>query len=379
MTVRGVAGRAVAGFLRHCTRAVKRRLGFRLEGLDLSEHESPHPDPEAGMGFDVGNPTQHSGRIEHGLGLRPDEKLDVLGAVPYDQNERFLRGTRHLEVLNHYGRRRRAGLDVLNAASLVTPPSRFMVEAYAAMGVERERLRQVRLGQPHFDQINRRARRSPFYGQRPWDARSATRPVRFAFLGTTRNNKGLDVLVRAIPLLEDGVRKRCHFIIRAQGQDWLFRKVLSPYPEVSFLGGYDLLQLIASADEYDVGVLPHIWLENSPLVLLEHLHAGKFVVASRLGGPPEWIVEPAGDRPGNGLLFAGGHPDHLARCITRIVRGEVTLPSPKEVHEISILRSYPDHVREVEGIYEELLGRRAERASGAVASVERPEPVTVPR
>jgi glycosyltransferase involved in cell wall biosynthesis len=113
-----------------------------------------------------------------------------------------------------------------------------------------------------------------------------------------------------------------------------------------------MLQLLASVGEYDVGILPHVWFENSPLVLLEHLHAGKFVIASRLGGPPEWI-----DEPRNGMRFPAGCPEALAACIERLVKGEVAIPSPREVHEASTLRSYPDHVREVSGVYEEVLGR----------------------
>jgi glycosyltransferase involved in cell wall biosynthesis len=78
------------------------------------------------------------------------------------------------------------------------------------------------------------------------------------------------------------------------------------------------------------------------------------VICSRLGGPVEWV-----DPPRNGLMVAGGHPDQLAGAIARLVRGEVAIPSPREIHEATpILRSYPDHVREVEAIYREALAVR---------------------
>src|SRR5690606_30581709 len=98
----------------------------------------------------------------------------------------------HLNVLNNYGRRRLAGIEALNAASLVTPPSDFVRRVYVSMGLEEHRSRVVRLGQPHFDQIHRRAKRSPFYDARPWDPASATRPLRIAYLGTLRPSKGVD-------------------------------------------------------------------------------------------------------------------------------------------------------------------------------------------
>lgn len=360
--IRDVLGEPAAGFFVHVVRAVKRRLGMKVEGIDPASIEPPRPDPEQSRGFDGSGPGRRSGRIDHGLPVRAEE-ITAIGESPIDQNERFLSVPRevHLRVVNEYGRRRSSGIAALNRASLVTPPSRFVLDAYVAMGLDPGTGRVVRLGQPHFDQIHRRAVRSPYYDRTPWSP-GDPRPCRFAFLGTVRANKGLEVLARAVPMLPDEVRVRCHFLVRASGGDWYYRKRLSTYPQVSFLGGYDVLQLLSMADEYDVGVLPHIWFENSPLVLLEHLHAGKLVIASRLGGPPEWIVEPgARDERGpsrgyNGLLFAAGHPGALASCIERVVRGEVALPSPREVHAASPLRSYPDHVREFDAIYREVLG-----------------------
>ncbi len=326
-------------------------------------------DPELGLGFGVGE--DHEGLVHNANPIDDEDEIVELGRSPLDQNERFLRADHHLKVVNEYGRRRVAGIEALRRASLVTPPSRFMGQVYTSMGLEGEKVHHLRLGMSHFDRLNRRVRRSPYYEQRPWSA-GDPRPLRLAFFGTVRHNKGLDILVRAIPLLEHRVRQRCQFLIRAAGGDWLHRRRLGEYPEVSFLGGYDVRQLVAAVGEYDVGIMTHVWFENSPLVLLELLHAGKFVITSRLGGVPEWLIEPgtaeaAGNGGlGNGLQYPGGSPEALAERITRVVEGEVELPSARDVHAISALRSYPDHVREAMGLYERLLGGEGveARASG---------------
>jgi len=364
-TAHAILGSYIASVAQSVAVGVPRHLKHRLVERLARRHTAARPDgadatidPELARGFDPG-PPGHDGTLHHDVGPDPAPGAEPppLGAAPLDANERFLASDRHLVVLDEspYGRRRHAGVAALNHASLVTPPSEFLARVHERMGVSPARIRVVRLGQPHFDQIHRRARRSPYYAERPWDADTATRPLRLAFLGTTRNNKGLDVLIRAVPLLERDVRQRCQFLVRASGWDWPFRRRVARFPEVQFAGGYDLLQLVSAAGEYDVGVLPHIWFENSPLVMLEHFHAGKFVVASRLGGPVEWIV------PGrNGLLFPAGDSAALARCITRLVRGEVRLPSPAEIHRATpFLQSYPGHVREVEDIYRSLLDAHA--------------------
>ena len=327
------------------------------------------PAQDLAAGFDLPERADREGEMDLGLRLGSADEPKRLGRSGLDQNERFLKGDHHLNVLNDAGRRRIAGVEALNHASLVTPPSDFVRRVHVRMGVDERRTRRVLLGQPHFDLLNRRARLSPFYDTRPWDPGSAHRPLRFGFFGTVRANKGLEILVSAIPLLGREVRRRCQFLIHAAGWDWPFRKRLSVYPEVSFKGGYDVLHLLSAWGEYDVGVLSHVWFENSPLVMLEHLHAGKFVLCPRLGGPPEWIKPPA-----NGLLYPAGSPEALADCITRLVEGGVTIPSPRQIHDATpSLRSYPEHVREVESIYREVLGQApapeiATRVSASVAA-----------
>jgi glycosyltransferase involved in cell wall biosynthesis len=342
------------------------RAVARGQLLARYQPEPLHPDalgdPELALGFEtVERDARADTIIDHKLPLAEHERPKDYARAEWGTNERLLDNRpAHRISLNIYGQRRDAGVAALAAASLVTPPSDYLRRVHIAMGVPEDKTRWVRLGQPHFDQINRRVRRSPGYERSPWDASRSERPLRFGFLGTTRPNKGLEVLARAIPLLDKHVRQRCQFLIRAQGGDFGFRKRLSRYPEVSVWGGYDLLQLISAVDEYDVGLLTHIWLENSPLVLLENFHAGKMVVCSRLGGPVDWVKDPAQHPDSyNGLLFPGGDEEALAACITRLATGQVEIPSPREIHRRVVLRSYPDHVREFESIYHDLLTARA--------------------
>lgn len=348
-----VVGHEVAALLRRTGKEARDRLHEVRSSIPPDTPNNRDPDVEASWGLSIQGPGPGSdGLVPHHIKERrgPLRRRPV-APVDLHANETFLAGDRHLVVLNEYGQRRAIGLRALDRASLVTPPSDFMGEVYAKMGVSRERIRTVRLGQPHFDQMHRRAKRSPFYEREPWNATRADRPLRLAFFGAMRPSKGIDVLAAAIPMLPREIRQRCHFFIRAHGNDWPLRKPLSVYPEVSWNGGYDLLQLINSAGDYDVGILPHAWFENSPLVLLEHLHAGKFVICSRLGGPVEWVRDGV-----NGLLVPGGQPQALVDAIARLVRGEVRIPSPQEIHASTpSLESWPGHVRTIAAIYDEVL------------------------
>lgn len=326
---------------------------------------------EDALGFDAGAGPVASGRVDA-------DRFPAYDAAGLDTNDRVLeqagreRAERasvngSLPVLNNvYARRRWAGVESLSRASLVTPPSDFVRRVYVSLGVPEERTRWVKLGQPHFDRLHRASKRLSGYDKPAWSA-SEDRPLRLGFFGTTRANKGLMVLADAIELMDERVRSRCHFVIRAGGDDGAYRERLARFPGVSVWGGYHVDQLPGAIGEYDVGVLAHVWLENSPLVMLEHLHAGRMVVCPKLGGCIDFLEE---DR--TCVWFRGGDPAGLAEAVRRIVDGEVVVPSRREVHERSmgVLRSYPGHVAEVEGMYREVLGREVVGAGGAGSSVE---------
>lgn len=356
-----------ADVIRKMAYGVKPTLGALAKGQLVRKWAEPKlkpeslNDPELALGFETVHRDERRGTaIYHHPPIYKEDQPRDYARAEWSTNEKLLsNAASHGVALTIYGTRRQAGVAALAAASMVTPPSDYLRKVHVAMGVPEQKTRWVRLGQPHFDQINRRARRSPFYAARPWDPATATRPLRFAFFGTTRPNKGLEVLTRAIPLLSQSVRERCQFIIRAQGYEFGFRKRLAMFPEVSVHCGYDLYELISAAGTYDVGILSHIWLENSPLVLLENFHAGKMVICSRLGGPVDWVRTPD-EHPDsyNGLFFTGGDEYMLAEHITTLVTGAVAIPSPQEIHARTTLVSYPAHVREVEGIYHELVRAR---------------------
>lgn len=269
--------------------------------------------------------------------------------IPVDQGERFLRANAQIRVLNSFGERRGAGLAALNAASLVTPPSPWLRDVLTTMGVEESKVRLVRLGQPHFDTIRHSALAREDYARAPWTPSDA-HPLRFSYFGPLRYHKGIHVLADAIERLPSDVSAKCRFLVRAGGPLADIRARLARHANVSLGPWYALADLPSLLSQTEVLLYPQICFDNSPLVMLEALHAGKYVVASDLGGPTGWI-----DPPRNGLLFPPGNADALAKTITSLVRGDVPLPSARAIHAATVLTSHEDHVTELEGIYRSLV------------------------
>lgn len=256
-------------------------------------------------------------------------------ARPHDaaRVDRLLRGDHHLRVLNAYGQRRVTAIDALNHAHAILCPSAFLLETHASMGVSRDRLVHVPLGLPHLDALRAEASVASAHDLAPWQP-TDPRPLRLCFLGTVHPNKGLMTLLRAVLSLTPDERDRIHVLIHATGGDEPLRRWLANVPQVAFLGPYDLSRLSSLAREYDVALFPNAGLDNSPLVVLEHLSLGKFTLASDLGGVTGLI------NATNGMRIPASDPVGWAHALRALIRGDVRIPTPDHVRAASPLRCF---------------------------------------
>jgi len=131
------------------------------------------------------------------------------------------------------------------------------------------------------------------------------------YYGRLSDEKGIPTLINALAHVKD---KKLKLIIAGDGPalDSLKKEAwsLNFGKRVGFVGakyGDELNDLIKRAKAV---IIPSVWLENMPFVLLESLALGKVVIASKIGGMPEII-----DDTKNGFLFAPGDDRDLAKKI----------------------------------------------------------------
>ena len=182
----------------------------------------------------------------------------------------------------------------------VLSPSRFLAESLRSDGVPLPPVRVVPSGVP------KGATRGP-RGQR----------LRVGFVGTFVPHKGPQVLAAALGQMSSSER----------GTLDAWAAGPAPYPafasEVAALARGQLDVRAALAPErvpaalasLDVLVVPSVWAENAPLIVLEARAAGCVVVGTSLGGMPE-LVEDGSD----GLLLAPGDVDALRKTLVGLAR-----------------------------------------------------------
>lgn len=181
--------------------------------------------------------------------------------------------------------------------------------------------------------------------------RTPVHPIRFTFIGTLVEHKGLHVLIEAFNRVPhdkavlDVFGDTCEFtgyVARIQH--------LINHPRIELKGRIENDQIPAVLAQTDVLVVPSIWFENSPITIHEAFLARVPVITSRFGGMADLV-----EHGKNGLLFELGDPDslyeQLMRCIDSPARILALRPDPMSV------KSVRDDTDWLLGVYQDLAKR----------------------
>ncbi|MCX5753621.1 MAG: glycosyltransferase family 4 protein [Candidatus Krumholzibacteria bacterium] len=177
----------------------------------------------------------------------------------------------------------------------------------------------------------------------------------FCYVGRLSQEKGLDVLIRAMASLDAG-----RLLVVGDGPEAESLKALARElgaNRVEFAGyrrGEELRRIIA---ESQFVVLPSRWYENLPYTVMEAFASSKAVVASRIGGIPEMV-----DDGVNGLLAPAGDAGALAAALRRMLGDRRVREEMGRRGREKAERHYgrEKHYGEIERIYREVTtGKRA--------------------
>lgn len=246
-------------------------------------------------------------------------------------------------------RRDRVLREIEPAVRLFFAPSRFLRGEFVRWGLPATKV----VTRPYGVDL------TPFRGFR----RTSSPRLRFAFVGSLTRHKGPHVLLEAW----SRVREREHASLRLFGSDRpdpaygrfvraLARRsgavVEKPFPRASIASVFS---------EIDCLVVPSLWYENSPIVLLEARATGTPALVSDLGGMAEAVESGV-----SGYRFPPGDASALADQIERAMRDPARLGALRPAS----VRVTP--IEEDAAGLEELYREAQPGNAGAVASRPRP-------
>ena len=148
-----------------------------------------------------------------------------------------------------------------------------------------------------------------------------------------RPRKGIEVLLRALAILRN---QQLPVRLRAVGgfETRAYRREIETLVnELQLSDAVDWTGFTQEVNDelarMDLFVLPSLFGEGLPMVILEAMAAGVPVVATRVGGAPQAIRDGL-----DGLLATPGDADDLARVIERVVRGKASWSAMRQsAHE----------------------------------------------
>ncbi len=140
------------------------------------------------------------------------------------------------------------------------------------------------------------------------------RPLRFGFMGGIHKHKGLHVLMEAVAGLD---RSEAHLVVHGTGTDPKYLQSMREKARslgASWNGGFGAEDVPRVLAGIDVLVVPSLWVENAPFVILEAFAAGIPVIAAY----SEFLKDCVQDQV-NGLLFERGNAEQLQACMQRFL------------------------------------------------------------
>lgn len=179
--------------------------------------------------------------------------------------------------------------------------------------------------------------------------------LRLVYMGQLAPHKGVHVLIDAFRRLTPGQRK-AELLIYGDASAFpeyaqRLKHMASGEDQVRFAGTYTNPQVWDVLREADAVVVPSLWFEISPLVILEAFAAGVPVIASDLRNMNTQVKNDV-----DGLLFAAGDAASLAVQVQRLVdMPELLLSLGRNIAPVRTLNT---ELAEIESLYQDVLGSR---------------------
>ena len=215
-------------------------------------------------------------------------------------------------IYSAYKLRRHSMINSLNACHVVLAVSHFVAQKFIQLGVNSELVKINHIGSRIGKLVETYCERYPSK-----TVRHPKLPLRFVFLGYSASYKGLPLLLEAFEMLPADRKNASELFIYAQHVGSLSQQIEALRSKLAGLHiheGYAFSDLPSILKDKDIGVVPPVWWDPAPQVVMELLANNVPIIAAKTGGIPDFIRDGS-----NGLLFHQGNPEDLAAKICYVL------------------------------------------------------------
>lgn len=170
----------------------------------------------------------------------------------------------------------------------------------------------------------------------------------YLYVGRLTEEKGVMSLLEAFTLMPERPLK----IIGSGPMEQAMHDYIAHHdlPHVEMLGAIYQPALYDVVRKAKVMIIPSVWLENNPIVILEAMACGKPVIGANIGGIPELI-----DDKKTGLLYEAGNQIALESSVLEIDNYDLAEMSKQAHLKVEQLADPEKHYENLMKIYQEVI------------------------
>lgn len=176
------------------------------------------------------------------------------------------------------------------------------------------------------------------------------RPLRIGFIGSFNRAKGVHVLLEAVGLLSSDLPLEV-LLYGNLSDDPAYaaqiQKQASALPQVKWSGVFGSEQVFSVLAGLDLLVVPSLWRENAPLIVLQALASGLPLLLSDVEGMADQVKPDV-----NALLFPAGNSAALAALLEDLIKDPQRLSAL--VNRGGLFRTISDYGDQLERLYAHL-------------------------
>lgn len=176
------------------------------------------------------------------------------------------------------------------------------------------------------------------------------------FVGRIEKVKGIDVLIKAMSLI---IKKYPNAKLTIVGEGEfkkeidLLTKKLNLTNNISFIGSINHNNIQKYYHQSSIVLMPSIWPEAFGKVGLEAMSTGRPIIASRVGGIPEWL-----ENGETGYLVDPGVPEQIAEKVIKLLSDrELLVNMGRKARYKAEEYSVDKYVNEIENIYTNIINK----------------------
>ena len=179
---------------------------------------------------------------------------------------------------------------------------------------------------------------------------TSTNPFKIIYMGYMYDFKGFHFLIDALNLISEDISKNIHLTVCAKHSKFKNSRELqkldalkSKFFKIDLINGYNESNQQQYLHDQHLGIVPVLWEDNLPQVLIEQIAYGVPVLCSDLGGGQEIINN-------SDFVFKAANANDFINKLQNIYKNRSLLDSFWETAKK--LTTFREHMAELENIYE---------------------------